>query len=217
MNNIISVPVLIPAEVNLGGTLTTNRMFISSATVSAQNPTASQPVVLRIPTGGAIDGTAATAGTFNLGTAAYNAAFTQGDQGAQRRSLRLHVLAFGRVVTGTTSTFTATLHFVTSLTSTTITSSQSLATNSGVSLASLTTNWQLEAFMIHDAVSQSLRGYFQGQTHNTTVTATTLTNAQTSVDLSTAGGVYGFVVTTTFATGNASNAAYLDGVFLFID
>ncbi len=217
MNNIIATPILVPAEVNLGGTSTANRMFISSATTGANNPTASQPIVLRLPSSGQLAGTAATSGTFTSGTQVYNAAFTTGNQDSVRRSVRFRILAHGRVVTSGTLNFTVTLHYVTSLTSVTIASAGSLATSSTVSLASLTTNWQMEAVLLYDAVSQRLTGYYFGQVHNTNIAVTTITNPQTSVDLTTAGGVYGFVVTTTFGTGAAGNAAYLDGFFLFID
>ena len=201
------------ADLNLGGTSTSERVYITSATTSANNPTASDPIVLPLPTGGQLAGTAASSGTFNAGTQVYNAAFTTGDQGAQRRAVKFRVLAFGRVVTGTTSNFTVRIMYGVSGT---VASNTAIATSGAVSLASLTTHWFMEAFLIYDAPSQRLDGYFSGQLHATTVSPTTLSNPITSVSL-TGGATLGFVVTGTFATGNASNTSFLDGFYLILD
>ena len=201
------------ADLNLGGTSTSERAYITSATTSASNPTASAAIVLPLPSTGQLAGTAATAGTFNAGTAVYNAAFTAGNLGALRRMIKFRLLVSGRVVTGTTSNFTVRIMYGTS---TTLASNTAIATTGAVSLASLTTHWFLECNLIYDAISQRLDGYFQGQVHTTTVAQTTLSAGITAVDLDSPGQTLGFVATGQFATGNASNTSFLDEFYLLL-
>lgn len=206
MNNlVVSFPKQVPAELNLGGTSTSEVVFISSATASALNPTASDPVVCPLPKN--IAGIAPTTG--------FNAAFTTGKLGALRTSIRFRVIAFGRVAAGASHNFTAKLAYGTSATTT---SNTSVATSGAIALTTAIgkTTWFMELHLQYDADSQRINGYFSGQVHTTTVSPTTLSNALTAVDL-TATTALGFVASGTFSGGSASNKCYLDGFFLLID
>lgn len=207
-NNTIAYPKqsLPSADVNLGSTSTSEKAFITSATVSALNPVASAPIVLPLPSDGQIDGTAASSG--------FNSAFSSGNQGSAFRCRKFRLVAFGRVITSGTLNFTVDIQYGTSAT---VASNTDIATSGAVSLASLTTHWFMECHFIHDAASQRLDGFFMGQVHTTRVAPTTLTNPVTSVNLNNAGQTLGFVVTATFGTGAAGNFAYLDGFYLLID
>lgn len=211
--NTVSFPKQVPQELNNGGTSTSEVVFVSSATTSALNPTASDPVVCPLPKN--LAGVAATAGTFNQGTAVYNAAFTASKGGALRTTVKFKVIAFGRVITNGSYNFTAKLAYGTSATTT---SNTSIATSGTIALTAAIgkTNWYLQLDLVYDADSQRINGNFSGQVHTTTVSPTTISNALTAVDL-TSTTALGFVASGTFGTGHANNKCYLDGFFLLID
>ena len=118
------------------------------------------------------------------------------------------VRAWGRVVTVGTLNFTIFLQFGTSATA----ASNTDISNSGtVSLASLTTNWLVEAELVWDGDSNRINGYQRNQVHTTLEATAAIDNAITSADPD-AGTALGFVVGGTFGTGNAGNKAYLDGL-----
>ena len=120
---------------------------------------------------------------------------------------RFTVRAWGRVTTAGTYNFTVFLQYGTSITA----ASNSDISNSGtVSLASLTTNWLIEAELVWDGTSNRLNGYQRNQVHTTLEATAAIDNAQTSVDPD-AGTTRGFVCGATFGTGAAGNLAYLDG------
>lgn len=228
MNNLVigAPPQVLPSDdINLGGTSTAEKVFITSATKGGNNPVVSQALQLWIPTGGQLTGTPPATGYTGVLPPAYNAAFTSGFLGSQRTCVRFRVLAFGRVVTGTTSNFTAKMYINltasrTAVNSTVPASGAALATTGTVSLASLTTHWEIEAWFIYDAVSQRLDGNYQAQLHATQANSgalTVITNAQTALDFNNPSNAYCFVLTGQFGTGNAGNKAYVDGFYLILD
>ena len=129
---------------------------------------------------------------------------------AQSRSVCFKVRAWGRVTTSGTLNFTAALYYHTSLTSATITAANALSSSGTVSLASLTTNWAIEATLIWDGTGDRLNGYAWNQVHTTKEAETTIDNALTSID-PTATTAMGFIVAGTFGTGAAANVCNLDG------
>ena len=129
---------------------------------------------------------------------------------AQSGSVRFRVRAWGRVTTSGTLNFTAAIHYHTSLTSATITASQVMESSGTVSLASLTTNWEVEAELLWDGTGDRLNGYGWSQVHTTKAAETTIDNALTSID-PTATTTMGFIAAGTFGTGAAGNTCNLDG------
>lgn len=120
---------------------------------------------------------------------------------------RFSVRAWGRVIVAGSYNFTVFLQYGTSATA----SSNSDISNSGtVSLASLTTNWFIDAQLIWDGTSNRINGSAQNLIHTTLEAIATIDTAITGADPD-AGTTRGFVVGCTFGTGNASNFAYLDG------
>lgn len=228
MNNlVIAAPlqVLPSAEINLGGTSSSESVFITSATKGSSNPIASQAIQLWIPTNAQLAGTNPASGSISQGTAVFNAAFTSGHLGAQRTCVRFRTLAFGRVVTGTTSTFQVKQYFISNASRTAVTSAvpasgNQVAASGAPSLASITGHWEVECWFIYDAVSQRLDGNYQAQMHTTQANSgqlTVLTNSQTGLDMNNPLNTYAFVLTGQFGTGNAGNQAFVDGFYLFID
>ena len=125
-------------------------------------------------------------------------------QGAARFAVR----AWGRVVTAGSYNFTVALQYGTSATA----SSNSDISNSGaIALASLTTNWLVEADLVWDGDSNRINGYARNQVHTTLEAVATIDTAITGADPD-AGTARGFLVNVTFGTGAAGNKAYLDGL-----
>ena len=123
-------------------------------------------------------------------------------------AIKFRVKAWGRVVTAGTYNFTIKLYYGTSAT----VASDTLISSSGtVSLASLTTNWMVEADLVWDGDSQRINGHAWNQVHTTKEATGTIDNAVTAADPAGTTAL-GFLVSATFGTGNASNKAYLDGL-----
>lgn len=121
---------------------------------------------------------------------------------------RFRIRAWGRVVTAGTYNFTVFLQYGTSATA----ASNTDISNSGtVSLASLTTNWLIDAELVWDGDSNRINGYQRNQVHTTLEATAAIDNAITSADPD-AGTTRAFVVGATFGTGAAGNKAYLDGL-----
>lgn len=148
------------------------------------------PVVLRLPTAGQLAG--ATNGP-----------------GARRIAVR----AGGRVTGGTTTNFTPQLQFGTSATPG---SNTDLESAGAVAVNSVSGNWFIEWEGVIDSGSNKLLGLGRYGVYGSTETVADWTDQDN--DVSTAdpdgNGTLGFVVTGTFSSGNASNAAYLDYFFL---
>ena len=157
----------------------------TSTTATPFTTDGTTPVIAYLPMAGGLAGGATTSG--------YSATFK--------------VRAWGRVVTAGTYNFTVALQYGTSATAA---SNSDIESSGTVSLASLTTNWAIEATLIWDADSQRINGYGWSQVHTTKAAETTIDNAQTSIS-PTSTSAQGFVVAGTFGTGNASNKCYLDG------
>lgn len=153
----------------------------TSATVFSSDGT--NPILLRLPVSGTLGGPTPQPGS------------------------RFTVRAWGRVTTAGSYNFTVFLQYGTSLTA----ASNSDISNSGtVSLASLTTNWFIEANLIWDGVSNRINGSSQNLVHTTLEAIVTIDTAITGADPD-AGTERGFVCGCTFGTGAAGNLAYLDG------
>ena len=127
--------------------------------------------------------------------------------GASAPGSAFKVRAWGRVVTSGTLNFTVTLQYGTSATATSNTDIEDSGTTS---LASLTTNWWIEAWLVWDGDSNRINGAGWCQVHTTLDGLTTIDNAITSADPDGSTAV-GFVVCGTFGTGAAGNKCYLDG------
>ncbi len=117
------------------------------------------------------------------------------------------VRAWGRVVTSGTVNFTISLQYGTSATASSNTDIEDSGTTS---LASLTTNWYIEANLIWDGDSNRINGWGRVQVHTTSDADTTIDNGITSADPD-GNATQGFVVCGTFGTGAAGNKCYLDG------
>ncbi len=120
---------------------------------------------------------------------------------------RFWVRAWGRVVTSGTLNFTAQLQAGTSATAASNTDIEDSGTTS---LASLTTNWSIDANLLWDGDSNRINGSGTTQVHTTLDAWTTIDNAITAYDPD-GNTTLGFVVTGTFGTGAAGNKCYLDG------
>ena len=125
-----------------------------------------------------------------------------------RGAVRFRVRAWGRVVTAGSYNFTVFLQFGTSATAS---SNSDISNSSTVSLASLTTNWFIEADLIWDGDSQRINGSAQNLVHTTLEAIATIDNAQTSKDPN-GSTTLAFCAGATFGTGAAGNKAYLDGL-----
>lgn len=144
------------------------------------------PVVLDFPTGGQL----ANAAT-----------------GPQAR--RFAVRAGGRVTGGTTTNFTPQLQFGTSATPG---SNTDLESGGAVAVNSVNGNWFIEFEGTVDSTSNKITGFGRFGVFGSTLSVTDWTvqdNNVTTADPD-ANGTLGFVVTGTFSSGNAGNAAYLD-------
>lgn len=173
-----------PRELNQGGTSTSLTIFSNADTIDG-SAAGTLPVVLPLPS-------------------ASELAFGSGVTG---KSSMLKVRAWGRVTGGTTTNFTVTLQYGTSLTSgsnTTIEASSARAVDSANHV------WAIEAEFVIDAVSDKIQGYGKSMVANLYDAAAALDNSPSSVDV-TGNGTLGFVIGGTFSTGNASNTAHLDG------
>ena len=120
---------------------------------------------------------------------------------------RFAVRCWGRVVTSGTLNFTASLQAGTSATAA---SNTDIEDSGATSLASLTTNWSIDAELIWDGDSNRINGSGTTQVHTTLDAWTTIDNSITSYDPD-AGTPLGLVVAGTFGTGAAGNKCYLDG------
>lgn len=126
-----------------------------------------------------------------------------------RGARRIAVRAGGRVTGGTTTNYTPQLQFGTSATPG---SNTDLESGGAVAVNSVSGLWFIEFEGVLDATSNKLSGFGRygvyGSTHTVadwTVEDNTVTTADPDGQ-----GTLGFVVTGTFSSGNASNAAYLD-------
>lgn len=146
------------------------------------------PVVLPLPSAGQLAGGSGTSGYCS----------------------RFQIRAWGRVTGGTTTNYTPQLQYGTSITST---SNTDIESGAAVAVNSVSGTWQIIAEVIWDATSDILDGF---ATHMVSGSTRTLTawaafdNAITSANPE-GDGTLGFVVTGTFSSGAATNAAYLDG------
>jgi hypothetical protein len=120
----------------------------------------------------------------------------------------LKVKVGGRVTGGTTTNWTPKVYWGND---STIANNSEIAALTAFSVVSTSTNWHAEVTLIWDATSSKVNGWFQGQNGTTTVSPTTITNAQTSKDLTASDSTsVGFSVTGLFGSTNASNTAYVD-------
>lgn len=164
------------AELNLGGTSTSEAQFL---TASAFGATASgQPLVCPLP----------------------------GSNTLKNRAFR--VRAWGRMGSAVATNFTAKVYFGTS---STISSNTALATTGAIGSAagaSMNCTWGLELEGAHEATTGSISGLFRGWVNKTVVAQAVFSNTAT-VNAVTEG--QGFTITGQFATGTASNLAFVDG------
>jgi hypothetical protein len=123
-----------------------------------------------------------------------------------------YVRASGKVTTGASSTFIATIYYSTAA-STSITYNGTGVSTTGVTLTSgaistTSGNWMLEAEFIWDYTSKQLNGWFSGLSSPTpTAVANTAATQITTVDLSVPGP--GFICGCHFGTTGAANVATL--------
>lgn len=130
--------------------------------------------------------------------------YLPGGNKLNRRHFRIR--CGGRVSPGTSGNFTVSLYFGTS---STIASNTKIATTGAVNAAAAG-NWSLEAECFYDSTSGRIEGLLKGFVYATAVAQAILTNAATSVDLSTDGGNNGLTLTGLFGSTNASNTAFVD-------
>ncbi len=121
---------------------------------------------------------------------------------------RFKVRAWGTVVTSGTLNFTISLQYGTSITAT---SNSDIEDSGTTSLASLTTHWMIEAWLIWDSSSDRIDGVGWSQVHTTFDALATIDTPITSIDLNSTTSSVGFVVAGTFGTGAAGNSATLAG------
>ncbi len=142
------------------------------------------PIVLRMPTGEQL--------------------CSANGKGARRIAVR----AGGRVTGGTTTNFTPQLQFGTSATPG---SNTDLESGGAVAVNSVTGLWLIEweGVVTKDNVLDGAGRHFVSGSTRTFTDWAVQDNAVTTADPD-SNGTLGFVVTGTFSTGNASNAAYLD-------
>ena len=133
-----------------------------------------------------------------------------GGSGASGYCSRFTIRAWGRVTGGGTTNYTPQLQYGTSATPT---SNTDIESGGAVAVNSVSGTWLIEANCIWDATSNILDGFSCHMVSGSTRTFTALAvfdNAITSADPD-ANTTQGFVVTGTFSSGFATNAAYLDG------
>lgn len=131
-----------------------------------------------------------------------------GSPGAGSAAFR--VTAWGRVTGGTTINYTAQLQYGTSATpgsNTDIEASTARAVNSESG------TWMIQTDLTWDVTSSKIQGRGWSMVNTLVDAVATIDNEITSSDPD-ADGTLGFVVTGTFSSGHASNAAYLDGFVL---
>lgn len=132
--------------------------------------------------------------------------------GTTGRSSSFRVKAWGRVTGGTTTNYTVTLYYGTSLTAasnTVIEASTARAVDSADHL------WEIECHLNVDAVSDKIQGTGESTVACLFDARAAINNIPTSVDV-TGNGTLGFVVAGTFSSGNAANTAHLDGFQLIL-
>ena len=130
---------------------------------------------------------------------------------ASPTSARFRVRAYGKVTTGTSSTFIATIQYSSDANSTgaaTAANNTDCKALTSRTLATITRSWSIDAELLWDSTSQRLTGQGNGVNSETIETANAIITALTAVDLST--GKCGFVVSCIFGSTNASNVATLD-------
>lgn len=128
--------------------------------------------------------------------------FLPGSSKLDKRPFR--IAAAGRVSPGTSGNFTFAIYYGVSAT---IASNTALATTGAVNAAAAG-NFALWVDCFYDSTSQRIVGLLKGYVYATAVAQAIVTNAATSVDLSTEG--LGLTCTGLFGTSNASNTAYVD-------
>ncbi len=169
----------VPAEFNLGGTSTTEKVFCTADTT---------PLAIVCPIPMAIVSNLTTTG---------------------RQSARIRVTAGGRVTGGTTTNWTAQLQFGISTTTTTNTDIES-----GVAVAvnSVSGLWEVQANLIIATSGRvdGFSGHFIIGSTRTVTAPLIIDNAITTFDPTLTTAIQGFVVTGTFSSGSATNAAYMD-------
>lgn len=130
--------------------------------------------------------------------------YTPGSNMLKQRIFKVRV--GGRVTTGTTAVFTASLYWGTSAT---ISSNKKVASGQA-NLVSTSGNWLVEFEGQWDATSAQLIGVQRGWVNSVPIALATISTSTTTVDLSGESTSNGFTVTGTFSSGNASNAAIVD-------
>lgn len=125
-----------------------------------------------------------------------------------KKARRISISAGGRVTGGTTTNYTPKLQFGTSATES---SNTDLEAGGAVAVNSVTGGWMIEwtGFITKDSVLDGAGRHFVSGSTRTFTDWAVQDNAVTTADPD-ADGTLGFVVTGTFSSGHASNAAYLD-------
>ena len=178
-----------PRELNQGGTGTAAIIF-SNVDAEGSSAAGALAVILPLPAAGEL-----AAGS-----------------GLTGKSSQFKVRAWGRVTGGTTTNYTVTLYYGTSLTAasnTVIEASTARAVNSE------NENWVIEVDLTWDEVSQKINGRGWSQVGNLVDAVAVIDNQVTGAD-GDGGTTQGFVVAGTFSAGNASNTAHLDGFQLIL-
>jgi hypothetical protein len=129
-----------------------------------------------------------------------------GDAGATTGGASMfRVRAYGRVTTAGAYTFAVRLYYGTSAT---VASNTAISLAQSASVSTISTNWRIEADCVYDGSSGRLIvNSAKTAIHTTTCEAGASITGVTSNNLT----QQGFVVSATFGTGSATNAAYLDG------
>jgi hypothetical protein len=124
------------------------------------------------------------------------------------------IVAGGRITGGTTSSFTATLNWGTSATTTADTAMHASAS---VACNSVSGFWGIEATCWIDSTSTKLDGYACDMVSGSTTTFTAIKKLDNTISASSTPALslttqtgQGFVVGGTWSSGNAGNIAYLD-------
>lgn len=176
-----------PRELNQGGTGTSAIIF-SNITDEGDGAAGTLPVLCPLPSAGELASGSGTTG----------------------KSSRCQLRAWGRVTGGTTTNYTATLYYGTSLTAS---SNTVIEASTARAVDSANHMWTIEVDFMVDAVADKLQGFGQSSVANLYDAEAALDNIPTSVDV-TGNATLGFAVAGTFSTGNASNTAHLDGFTL---
>lgn len=126
--------------------------------------------------------------------------------GTTGKSSHFVVKAGGRCTGGTTTNYTVTLYFGTSLTAA---SNTVIEASTARAINSENENWHIEVHVNWDEVSQKINGWGLSQVSNLYDAAAALDNQVTAAE-GDDNDTQGFVVAGTFSSGNASNTSHLD-------